>query len=370
MATLATLFADLSREQVALAALLDRELMLRELARHAVEVTGADLAFFAERREGAVQIRHLSGHETDALVDLDVPFGRGVGGLCASQRRVVVVPDYYNASNITHDFDARVRAEGLKSVVAAPLVAGDEVQGVLYIATRQETGFGERVQREVVRLSRDTATALDVSARARDTMEAAVYDDRRQLAVRLHDSVGQMLFGIGAAARDLGAETESDPNLHERITRLEQQVWEAAATLREAMTAWSVPPVERELAVSLCEDVHAFQERSGVGARFLVLSEIPALPDATSRALLLACREALLNVEKHAQATGVVVTLYCTAGGIGVAIVDDGRGHRPDDLPGIGVHACRERLERLGGSLSLTGDDEGSGTTLRAWVPC
>jgi signal transduction histidine kinase len=365
-----TLFEDLDESQVAAATLLNRDMLLRWLARSAVEMTGADIAFVGERRGEAVQIRYIWGNDTDSLVDLPVPFGRGVGGLCASQRRVVVVRDYLRESTITHDFDSRVRAEGLKSVMAAPLILGDDIDGVLYVGMRQETGVSDSMQREVIRLADSSGTGLAISARAREMMDSAVSEDRRQLAVRLHDSVGQMLFGIGAAASDLRVATEYDCDLQERVKQLERQVQEAAATLRQAMNVWTVPPDERELQVSLAADVHAFEERSDVQARMLTLNEIPPLGQRKADALLLACREALLNVEKHAGANAVVVTLYSFALGVGVAVVDDGRGYRITDAAGIGLNSCRERLERMGGALTVSSNDDGPGTVLRAWLPC
>jgi len=110
----------------------------------------------------------------------------------------------------------------------------------------------------------------------------------------------------------------------------------------------------------------------------IVLGEIPPLPTAAGAALVLAVREALLNVEKHADARSVVVSLFSSAAEVGVAVVDDGDGEEGvelrdgDDIDqtlatGLGLLSVRERLERVGGRLALT-TNEGPGMTLRAWV--
>ena len=370
MTALDSLFDDLDQARIDVANLLSRQMLLAALPRKALELTGADMAFVAERKDEALQIRYLCGNETDSLANLPVPLGRGLGGLVASQRRPLAVRDYYGSEQITHDFDTRVRAERLRSIAAAPIVVGAEVEGVVYVAMRNPTSVGDGVTADLIRLSETAASGLAFGVAVRDMMETAVHDDRRQLAIRLHDSVGQMLFGIGAAARDLRVATQDDQQLQQRVALLEQQVREVAAGLREAMNAWSAPPRERELAVCLSEDIHAFEERTGVSAQFLIFGQTPPLEESRACALTMVCREALLNVEKHAHACAVIVTLYAVENGVGLAVVDDGRGFRLRDPAGIGLRSCRARLERIGGSLTVSANEDGPGTTVRAALPC
>ena len=101
------------------------------------------------------------------------------------------------------------------------------------------------------------------------------------------------------------------------------------------------------------------------------MGTLPSLAPAETRELLLATREALLNVEKHSQARSVIVTAYAADRGISVVISDDGigpddRAERPGD--GLGLGAARERLSRLGGRLEVGSGADG-GCTVRAWIP-
>jgi signal transduction histidine kinase len=81
-------------------------------------------------------------------------------------------------------------------------------------------------------------------------------------------------------------------------------------------------------------------------------------------------REALLNVEKHAQANSVLVSVFCANEGVTVAVADDGVGVRSSDSerPGLGLAALADALGRIGGYLTVGGNDDG-GVTVRAWVP-
>lgn len=84
-------------------------------------------------------------------------------------------------------------------------------------------------------------------------------------------------------------------------------------------------------------------------------------------------REALVNVEKHADASTVVVSLSVRSGRVTVVISDDGRGGvdggADDPVRGsqLGLGLAAGRLERLGGGMSVVSDDE-NGTTVRGWV--
>jgi signal transduction histidine kinase len=49
-------------------------------------------------------------------------------------------------------------------------------------------------------------------------------------------------------------------------------------------------------------------------------------------------------------------------------ICDDGRGLSEQEMPGVGLHAMRERAAELGGSCVIE-SLAGQGTCVRAWLP-
>jgi signal transduction histidine kinase len=209
-----------------------------------------------------------------------------------------------------------------------------------------------------------------VAERTRHAAEVAVHEERRRLALELHDTVGAMLFTLGAGIRRLGEEPALDETVRARIAAIEQQAMEAAAVLRGSLHVLSAPPEQVSLGVALREHCRAFEERTGTAARTITLTELPALPRARIIALADAVREALLNVEKHAAAGSVVVSVFAVRGGVAVTVSDDGVGLGDDDTrhPGLGLSATAERLARVGGALTVAPGDDG-GVTVQAWVP-
>lgn len=364
-------FEVLDRELAELTRLLDPSATLQRVARLIPEVVGVDASLVAALSDdGILVIRHQTGMRTNAIQGLEIPLGWGLGGKAALLRKPLAVRDYVHAPAITHHFDQQVTVEGLRGILAVPIACAHKLHGMLYACMRQPAEFDDRVRDVMVRLARETALALDVQAQTSGMIDIAVHDERRRLALSLHDSVGQMLFGIGAAARELRATVAEDPALGPRIAYLEEQIAAAAALLRQSLWALSESPPEVALAVALQGDCRAFEERTGVRARVVVIGDIPELDGARSKTLLLAAREALLNAEKHGHADSVMISLHPAGDGVAVAVADDGVGFcgaGPDEK-GLGLNATAERLARVGGHLTLTENEDG-GVTFRAWVP-
>jgi two-component system NarL family sensor kinase len=83
--------------------------------------------------------------------------------------------------------------------------------------------------------------------------------------------------------------------------------------------------------------------------------------------------EALANVERHADAGRVLVTLDAENGALALTVEDDGcgLGARDDGGPGdghFGIALMRERAASIGGALSL-GSGTAGGTRVRLEVP-
>ncbi|WP_329072400.1 helix-turn-helix transcriptional regulator [Streptomyces sp. NBC_01429] len=125
--------------------------------------TGLPVAFGGLLHEvGRLRIAELTGAATVALRGLGISSGNGLGGKSIALARPCAVTDYRVARHISHEYDAAVAAEGLRSVVAVPVVVRREVRGVLYGALRGALPIGERVFDAAVSAARDVEQALVV----------------------------------------------------------------------------------------------------------------------------------------------------------------------------------------------------------------
>ncbi|APE38284.1 histidine kinase [Nocardia mangyaensis] len=360
---------DLGKQYADLLAALDRgEVLRRALALVAV---GSDVAWTARPDvDGVLTLEQVTGDWTGVLRALRVPPNTGLTGKVFRAGRAEWVDDYFDSQKITHDFDRHIATEKVRRVLAVPLLRDGESLGVLAIAPREGGTFGDRDIEHASVIAAQAALAVSVAERARLSREIAVHEERRRLAADLHDSVGALLFGIGSGVADLAESAHADPELRVRLERLQRQAMDASTALRESLRTLRSSPAALALGVALRADCSAFTDRTGRPAELVILDEEPPeLAPSRSDVLITAVREALLNVEKHAHASALTVSVQRSSSWLTVAVHDDGVGLGPDHAPGVGLTSTAEALGRLGGSVRVVSDPDG-GTIWRARLPC
>lgn len=108
---------------------------------------------------------------------------------------------------------------------------------------------------------------------------------------------------------------------------------------------------------------------ANVAARTVITGQPAALAPVTETALLRVVQEALTNVRRHAEATDVTVTLTYLDDMLAIDIADDGTGFDTTrHTDGLGLVAMRERVDALGGTLTVE-SVPGDGTTIAAAAP-
>lgn len=117
-----------------------------------------------------------------------------------------------------------------------------------------------------------------------------------------------------------------------------------------------------------------FQEKSHVPTMVEIDKDIvPVIEEEQQIQLLRIAQESLANVDKHAQAEQVEVSLKRDGKMISLCISDDGHGFDPahnigDGAQHLGLKIMRGRVERVGGSLTIQ-SKPGTGTQVTARVP-
>ncbi|MEV0364642.1 GAF domain-containing sensor histidine kinase [Nocardia fusca] len=352
-----------------LVAALDRgEVLRRALALLAV---GSEVAWTARPdANGGLMLEQVTGDCSGVLRALRVPPNTGLTGKVYRAGRAEWVDDYFGSQEITHDFDRHMATEKVRRVLAVPLLREGESFGVLALGPREDGTFGDRDIEHASMIAAQAALAVSVAERARLSREVAIHEERRRLAADLHDSVGALLFAIGSGVADLAESAQVDPELRARLDRLQRQAVDATTALRESLRTLRSSPAALALGVALRADCVAFADRTGLPAELVILDgEPPELAPSRSDVLVTAVREALLNVEKHAHASAVTVSVQRSRPWLTVAVHDDGVGVRPDHRPGLGLTSTAEALARLGGSVRVVSDPDG-GTIWRARLPC
>ncbi|WUO17517.1 helix-turn-helix transcriptional regulator [Streptomyces sp. NBC_00289] len=137
--------------------------------------TGLPVAFGGLVDGGRPQMRisELCGTATPALSALAVTSGNGLGGKAVALARPCAVTDYSSSRQISHEYDTAVATEGLRSVLAVPVVVRRRVRGVLYGALRTAQPLGDRTLSAAMQAARDVEQALVLSDETRAVREEA-----------------------------------------------------------------------------------------------------------------------------------------------------------------------------------------------------
>ncbi|WP_328397621.1 helix-turn-helix transcriptional regulator [Nocardia sp. NBC_00416] len=165
---------------------------LRAEIRRLSTVTGVPVVFGGEVNADTLRLTEFSGLRTNGLRGLSVTRASGLGGRVVDSRRPASVSDYRSALSITHHYDGPVLGEGIRSVVAVPVVVADRSRAVLYAATRGTGPIGDRTADALVQASRRLAAEIGV----RDEV------DRR---LRLLDAAAPPRAADGVLAAELCA---------------------------------------------------------------------------------------------------------------------------------------------------------------------
>ena len=327
-------------------------------------------------REGSSMfaMRGVHGARNDRFRQVQVSTGKGLGGRVMVERRQVEVQNYADDPRITNHFVDIVNGEGLGGMLAVPVEYDAELVGILYGGIRSIGSIGDRARSILAEAATNIAPMMAASIRASAAIQQRVDAERQRIASDLHDDVGQLLFSISVAAQRL--RDSGDEHLAQVAGGIEQQAQEATKRMRQAFKVMAPSSQTQAVAIALQRETDDLQTRSNLTVHFMVRGNPRPLPTPAEAALIGAARQALFNIERHASASLVVVTLHFEAGRVSLVIQDDGRG-LPDnfELQVIprgdqrwGLASILRQAQRQGGDLEVAAGEDG-GTIVRISLP-
>ena len=230
-------------------------------------------------------------------------------------------------------------------------------------------GAGAAAIRNLLLRKADAEARLDQAVRL-----AASSEERARLAREMHDTLGKTLHGIALTAASLPGWQERRPEQARAVAEKVAHAAEAAAQqARELIGDLRSDRLEGSLEEAVERNAREWSAASGIAVD-VAAQPVDGVSAGARYELLCILKEALRNVERHAQADEVVVRLERDDGDLVLEVRDDGRGvDGPLDLDVLAAHGhyglvgMAERARRAGGRLELAPCGSG-GTRLRATV--
>jgi signal transduction histidine kinase len=365
----------------------------RRLTRSIAELVAARKVLFWQRNDEGMLVPIPGGYGVD---------GEFLAGLrpvpCAADRddldsRIVFHDLMFRASRKDElgDFLFVLDALGVDDIIAVPWRAGDQRLGlVAAYDSRRADGFSREdawvLQKAGLAAGlvwqlkyadvdlRKTVERLEKVDAARQMLlknvTTAVEKARKRFAGDLHDDALQKLTAV-----ELHLQRLREPNGDSSAVLAEAQdlLGQTEDALRRLLFEARPPELEKPggFVETIRDRGRMLQAMTGIEVELEV--DIPDdLPIELRSMLYRQVTEAMTNVEKHAAATHVSVSLRVENEGVHGVVRDNGRGFvvaERDHLPGhLGLQALNERALLTGG-WNRTTSEPGLGTTIEFWMP-
>jgi len=202
---------------------------------------------------------------------------------------------------------------------ALPNRQGQALEPMVVVAGALAAGFAVYVRRQnavTEELKGKLGAALKAAEKARE-------EESQRIAADFHDGPLQSFISLQMRLEILRKllERDTDAGMHD-LKELQALAQSQVRDLRTFLH--SMRPVDID--VTLRRTAESFQKESGIPVAFVSASTPVGLPPEVTMEVLQMLREALHNVQKHASATRVAVSLEKTDHGLEISVDDNGHG--------------------------------------------
>ncbi len=253
------------------------------------------------------------------------------------------------------------------AIVQLPIADGDGLRGTLPIFLRSPAGLPRDKARIVETVGHHVANALGNMRRAEEKHRLAVLEERAVIARELHDSIAQSLSYLKIQVTRLEKCIAQGCDASTIAQELKTGLNSAYRELRELITTFRLRIDERGFNAALQETVSEFSEKLGFPVQLHNALAGIVLSANEEMHVIRIIREALSNIERHAQASSAdILVAVDDEHSVKIEVIDNGRGFDPSQIPPnhFGTSIMHDRAVSLAGQLAIH-SQPGQGTRIQ-----
>lgn len=202
--------------------------------------------------------------------------------------------------------------------------------------------------------------------------EAGVLDERERMAREMHDTIAQGLAGVITQIEAVRQNWGDDLEMRRHLDNAAELARHSLAEARRAVYAIRPAVLEdHRLPDAIRGVASGWSDMTGVPVLVRTTGEPHPLPVDVEVVLLRVAQESLANVQKHADASRVAITLSYMDDSVALDTRDDGVGFDTDLSIGgshFGLGVMRHRTDALGGVMHVE-SAPGEGTAVSVRIP-
>jgi signal transduction histidine kinase len=197
-------------------------------------------------------------------------------------------------------------------------------------------------------------------------------EERKRIALELHDAVGQMASALGMELGRIENLSQSSwPEFRGKIAEVKQMNADVIRAVKELATGLRPAMLDQlGLGPALRSHAREFERRTNISTEIQLEGELDMIPEPHRTCIYRIVQEALNNCGRHAHANNVAISLAGAADLIKLTVRDDGVGFdaaRKSET-GLGLIGIAERVRDLNGKLKID-STPGNGTRLAVEIP-
>ena len=251
---------------------------------------------------------------------------------------------------------------GIGDCLLLPMTWGAQPIGVILVELGGKEGDSTELN-ALGAIARQTAVTLGMMmTRQRRARESAIQEERTRIALDLHDSISQSLFGLvytleaclkllpdqpQAVQPELVWALATAEDVRQRIRATINDMWPSELTAQQ---------FEADLRIYAEDVLHA----ADLDITFEIRGDFSSLSPPARRGIYRICQEGLSNIVQHAGASESRVCVDVAGGRARFLLRDDGRGFDPQVVSSknfegdhFGLRGMKERAAALGGSCGI-----------------
>jgi len=306
----------------------------------------------------------------------------------ASMRKPVLI---HQAMRNHSQLRSHMAEAGISAILSVPLVVRGEAIGALnHIRVKGRTPFNASDINFATALCRLSSMALENtrlyditrqqyihSQRLLQEISTAQENERRRMAVEIHDGVAQWMVGASydiKACSSLAADMKLD-DLKRELGIARQATQRSIRELRRTIANLRPLPLEEMGLIAAIRQSTESLAEDGITCHIDVHEDLPRLSVAEETTIYRIVQEILTNIRRHSRASEASVDMRYCNGSYLVEISDNGRGFTPENVINnrmsplhMGIIGMKERAELLDGYLTIE-SSPGKGTMIRFSFP-
>lgn len=279
--------------------------------------------------------------------------------------------------------------QDIKSIAAIPLIYNEKFLGFVGLDAVNEKKILSTDLEDLIILAVQSITNTIIRIRNEQSMrqmntrlkelseklERAREEERKAIALTLHDELGQMLTAIKL---DIFWYIQYF-NTHKTDEAVDKKIKSTLEIVNN--TLQTARRISHELRPTVLDNfgleaaldwlISNFTKRSHIEINLDFVFDEKYMIAESRVTIYRIVQEALTNILKHAEATKVEVNVYSKGAYLKLEIIDNGKGIEQAEIKnssGLGIFSIKERLTHWDGTFKITGE-KGKGTKLLISIP-